>query len=211
MKEKLFIEYLESHDITAHTTNCYIRYVKLFFDRVQAEAEQITKPDILKYLEHLKNNRKIQNSTRQHHLSALNHYFTFLQKGGQIEDNPCIFLKIRGIKRKTLYQIYTSEELEQIFDNYYQLFVLNYDDSHLPKHQREQIKLKMNRNAVILSILIYQGITTGELENLETSDIDLIKATIKIPATRQGNPRTLALKATQIGLCLVLKYVYTKK
>ena len=195
-----FIMYLENRDITANTIACYVKYLELFFEKVKKEDIQITKPDVLKHLEYLKNSRKIQNNTRQHHLSALNHYFTFLLRNGQIVENPCFLLKIRGLKRKTLYKIYTVEELETLFDNYYHIFVRNYDDSRIFEHQRQAVNLKMNRNALILSILINQGITASEFENIEISDVDLIKATIKVHATRQSNGRILALKATQIGL-----------
>jgi len=195
-----FIHYLENKDITAKTIDSYVKFVAIFFQQADKEDVQITKPDILKHLEYLKNVRKVKNNTRQHHLSALNHYFTFLLKNGVIVENPCFLLKIRGIKRKTLYKIYTLEELEQLCDNYYHLFVRNYDDSHIFEHQRQQIYLTMNRNHLIVSILINQGITTGEIEKIETDDIDLIKATIKIRSTRQNNGRTLPLKATQIGL-----------
>ena len=195
-----FIHYLESKDITAKTIGSYIKFIELFFERVKTEDVQITKPDILKHLEYLKNGRKVKNNTRQHHLSALNHYFTFLLKNGVIVENPCFLLKIRGLKRKTLYKIYTLEELEELCDNYYHLFVRNYDDSHIFEHQREQIYLKNNRNQLILSILINQGVTASEFDNIETDDIDLIKATIKIHSTRQNNGRMLPLKATQIGL-----------
>jgi site-specific recombinase XerD len=68
------------------------------------------------------------------------------------------------------------------------------------EHQREAIHLKMNRNALILSILTNQGVTASEFENIETGDVDLVKATLNIRGTRQSNSRTLPLKATQIGL-----------
>jgi len=123
-----------------------------------------------------------------------------LFRNEQIAENPCFLLKIRGVKRKQLYNIYTIEQLDELFDNYYQLFVRNYDDSHIFEHQRQQVNLKMNRNALILSILINQGITASEFENIEIDDVDLTKATIKVRGTRQSNGRTLPLKATQIGL-----------
>ena len=200
MDKKGFTAYLESKDITATTITCYIKYIDLFFERVKKEDVQITKPDILKHLEYLKNIRQVQNNTRQRHLSALNHYFTLLFRNEQIAENPCFLLKIRGVKRKQLYNIYTIEQLDELFDNYYQLFVRNYDDSHIFEHQRQQVNLKMNRNALILSILINQGITASEFENIEIDDVDLTKATIKVRGTRQSNGRTLPLKATQIGL-----------
>jgi site-specific recombinase XerD len=153
-------------------------------------------------LEYLKNNKKIQNSYRRHYLNALNHYFTFLQKNEQISKNPCLLLKIRGQKRKTLYKIYTTEELDFIFDTYYQLFVRNYDNSHVPQNIWKRSTLGKERNALIISILINQGTTTKEIEKIEINDVDLIKATIKIRGRQHSNERIIPLKANQIGLFL---------
>jgi len=60
MDKKGFTAYLESKDITATTITCYIKYIDLFFERVKKEDVQITKPDILKHLEYLKNIRQVQ-------------------------------------------------------------------------------------------------------------------------------------------------------
>jgi integrase len=65
---------------------------------------------------------------------------------------------------------------------------------------RKQSALSKDRNALILSILIYQGTTTGEIEKIEIGDVDLIKATLKIRGGKHGKERVLPLKATQIGL-----------
>jgi site-specific recombinase XerD len=167
---------------------------------MKKEDIQVTKPDILKYLEYLKR-KGLQNVTRQHHLITLNHYFTFLYQSGQIAQNPCLLLKIRGTGKKQLHKIYTAEELEQLYDNYYLLFVRNYDDSqHRHEAQRHYSVLYRERNALIVSILFNQGTSTSEIEKIETGDIDLIKATLKIRGGKRGKNRVLPLKATQIGL-----------
>lgn len=200
MNKNGFISYLENKDFAIKTIKNYVKYVEEFLTRTKKEEIQITKPDILKFLEYLKNTRKVQNAYRSYYLVALNHYFTFIYKNGEIAKNPCLFLKIRGIKRKTLYKIYTPEELEQVFDAYYQLFVRNYDDNHIPMNKREQSALSKDRNALILSIFIYQGTKRGEIEKIEISDVDLMKATLKIRGDRRGKERVLPLKAMQIGL-----------
>jgi site-specific recombinase XerD len=209
MNKKKFIAYLEGKDFAIKTIKAYVKYAEEFLMKTRKDELQITKPDILKFLEYLKNTRKVQNSYRRHHLDALNHYFTFLQKTEQIEKKPCLLLKIRGQKRKTLYKIYTSEELEQLFDNYYQLFVRNYDDSHIPKNVRKWSALGKERNALIISVLINQGITTSEIGKIELNDIDLKKATIKIRGGQHRNERVIPLKANQIGLFIhYLQNVY---
>ena len=195
-------KYFEEKGLAKITQEEYISNIGRFFNKVKKEDIQVTKPDILKYLEYLKN-KGLQNITRSNHLIALNHYFTFLYQSGQIISNPCLLLKIRGKSKKKLHKIYTPEELDQLFDNYYQIFVRNYDDSrHRHEGQRQYSVLYRGRNALITSILFNQGTGAAEIEKIETGDIDLIKATIKIRGGKRLKERVLPLKATQIGLCM---------
>ena len=198
--ESRFRQYLEGKGLAKITQEEYIANAKRFLSKVKKEDMQITKPDILKYLEYLKK-KGLQNITRSNHLIALNHYFTFLYQSELITDNPCLLLKIRGKNRKKLHKIYTIEELDQLFDIYYQLFVRSYDDSH-HRHdgQRRYSLLYRERNILIVSILFNQGTSTSEIEKIETGDIDLIKATLKIRGGKRGKDRVLPLKATQMGL-----------
>jgi len=201
MDKKGFIAYLERKGLAKATQKQYLLDLQLFFTWVKKEDIQVTKPDILKHLEHLKKRRGLQNITRQHHLIALNHYFTFLYRNEQITSNPCFLLKIRGTNKKQLYKIYTPAELEQLFDGYYQLFVRNNDNSkYRHEKQRHYSELYRGRNALIVSILFNQGTSTTEIERILLNDIDLTKATIKIRGGLRGKDRTLPLKATQIGL-----------
>jgi site-specific recombinase XerD len=202
MDKNGFTDYLQAKDLAQATWERYLLLLEYFFKWAKKEDIQVTKPDILKYLEYLKRKRGLQNITRNNHLIALKHYFAYLYQNEQIATNPCLFLKIRGTQKKMLYKIYTSDELDTLFDNYYHYFVRAYDDSHIPKNQRKQAKLNRQRNAVILSVLVNQGISVSEIEKIELGDLDLIKATIKIKGARRANDRTLPLKATQIGVLL---------
>ena len=199
-----FIKHLESKDFAVKTIKTYVKYVEEFLKRTKKEDIQVVKPDILKFLEYLKNSRKVQNAYRSFYLAALNHYFTFLYKEEKIIKNPCLFLKLQGLYKRKLHKIYTPEELDQIFDTYYQLFVRNYDyeNSNMPKNCQRQSVLSKERNALILSILINQGVRTGEIERIKLTDIDLIKARVKIQCCKRSNDRFLPLKATQIGLIM---------
>lgn len=197
-----FISYLESKNLAPSSIIHYVRELALFLAWINKEEIQISKPDILKYLEHLKNKRNIANISRSRILNALNHYFTFLMKNEQITQNPCSFLKIRGTKQKTLLRIYTPEELQTLYDNFHLLFVRNFDHNHIPKNQQKQAILSKERNAVILNILIHQGTTTAQINTLELADLDLINATLKIRGGRKSNERILSLQATQIGILM---------
>jgi len=201
MDKSGFITCLEQRGLAPKTITGQVKYVEHFLEKTKKEDIQITKPDVLKYLEYLKKRMGLQNVTRKNRLIALNNYFTHLYQSEQTHTNPCLLLKIRGASKKQLNKIYTPEELEQIFDNYYQFFVRGYDDSH-HRHdgQRRYSLLYRERNILIVSILFNQGVITSEIERIELNDIDLIKATIKIRGAARGNDRTLPLKATQIGL-----------
>jgi integrase/recombinase XerD len=201
METTEFIRYLQGKDFAPSTIKTNIRYIEQFFEWAKTEAEQVTKPDILRYLEYLKSRKNLQNSSRRENLNALNHYFNCLQNNGQIDKNPCYLLKIRGQKRNTLYKTYTEQELDTLFDNFYHCFVRNFDDSRYRcGQQRELAALSRERNALILNILINQGVTTGEVEKIEINDLNLSKATLRIRGGRRSNERIMSLKATQIGL-----------
>jgi len=54
------------------------------------------------------------------------------------------------------------------------------------------------RNTVILGLLIYQGLDSGEVAKLETTYINLAEGKIYVPSGRSSNARTLKLQAVQI-------------
>lgn len=197
-----FTDYLQSRNLAQSSIAHYTDYTQKFFDHAKKEAAQVEKKDILKYLQYLKERKKYENITRRNHLIAINHYFTFLCENETVTENPCLFLKIRGTHKKTLYKTFTAEQLEQLFDAYHQLFVINFDSSHIPQNQRKHTKLSKGRNAVILSFLLNQGTTTKEVDTILLQDIDLQKATVKIRGGKKSNERNIPLKAEQIGLLM---------
>jgi integrase/recombinase XerD len=197
MKE--FTAYLQNRDLAQATQNIYIRYVNSFLKWYKTEPINCTKKDVLNYLAYLKNKKNQQNITRRNTLLAINHYFTFLLKADLVPTNPTTFLKIRGANKKKLYNIFTYEELTQLADDYYHNFVRNYNDNHIPKNQRKQSFLSKERNYLMLSFLLNQGLTTRELQRINLCDLDLIKATLKITGAKKSNKRNIPLNASQIG------------
>jgi len=197
-----FISYLQSKNLAPSSVAHYVRELALFLAWIDKEEIQIIKPDVLKYLEYLKNKRNLENVSRSRILNSLNHYFTFLHKQEQINENPCLFLKIRGTQKTSLYRTFSPEELQTLYDTFYLLFVRDYDNSHIPKNQRRQSDLSKQRNAVILNILINQGTTTKEIDKILLQDLDLMQATLKIRGGQKSNERILQLEATQIGVLM---------
>jgi len=200
MDKKGFTAYLESREHAKSTQKEYLLRVKLFFDRVKKEDIQITKPDILNYLEYLKNRKNNNNQTRAVTLIAIKHYFAYLVENKYIVANPATLIKIRGTQVKKLCHIYTSDDLEELYDNFYHVYIRGFEHSkYFGQATEEKIRITRERSFIALGILIYQGVQTNELKNIKIADIDLQKAKITISASKQGNERTLPLKAAQIG------------
>jgi len=197
-----FIKFLEAGNLSASTQKYYVLHINKFLQWYDNDAINTEKKDILKYLEHLKKNKKQQNITRKNSLIALNHYFNFLMQNELITSNPTSFIKIRGTKKKQIYKLFTADELARILDDFYNIYIKNFDENHIPKNQRRQSFLSRNRNYCMLTFLIYQGLHTNELQKITLDDIDLIKASVKIRASKKSAERKLNLKAEQIGVLM---------
>lgn len=206
---EIFIQYLQSKNLSNSTQKAYTRNVNLFLSWYKSEPLNCEKKDILKYLSHLKNKKQQDNITRRNALIAINHYFTFLVLNEDIKSNPTSLIKIRGTHKRQLYKIYTLEELTQLYDNYYHTFIRNFNDycfapklGGIPANQREQALLSRQRNYIMLSFLLYQGLATNELQKIQLADIDLNKAQIHITGGRKSNERNIPLNASQIGFLI---------
>lgn len=205
-----FIQYLQEKDLTETTQKAYSFNVEKFlnwhkgekFTLSEAEVMNTQKKDILKYLEYLKKKKGQQNITRRNSLISLNHYFNYLIKKEEIIKNPCSLLKIRGTQKKQLYNIFTADELTQLADDYYNIFIKNFDENHIPKNQRKNSYLTRNRNYLMFTFLVYQGLHTNELQKITLDDIDPIKASVNITGSKKTNERKLTLRPEQIGVLM---------
>jgi site-specific recombinase XerD len=192
MKE--FINYMESKNHAKSTQNAYLKSVNLFLRWYKADPINCTKKEILDYLAYLKRHTKQQNVSRKNVCIALNHYFTALLQAGIIDKNPVAFIKMRGTQKKQLYKIYTPEELTQLADNFYAVFISGFDDSYMKfPAKKERSFLSRHRNYAMLTFLLFQGLTTKELPQINLNDIDLNKARLIL------NNRTLPIQASQMG------------
>ena len=196
-----FIKYLQRKGFVQSTQKYIIKTVQHLLATTNNEALNITKKDILKYLEHLKEQGK-ENTTINLYLRSLRYYFDYLLKNNLIPSNPTNFIKIRGVKRRKLYKIFTSQELMQLTDDYHAMFIQNFDERHIPENIRQYSSLSRQRNYCMLTFLVYQGLHTIELQKITINDIDLIKASIKIAGLPRTNSRTLPLKAEQISVLM---------
>lgn len=117
-------------------------------------------------------------------LSALKKYYDFLVATGQRTDHPCqkLTLKKGSDQSIQLQELFTIKELELLMkrENRYR---------HLD-----------DRNKVLISLMIYQGLTSDELIRLDVKNIDLDSGKVYVKASSKLESRTLNLKSSQILL-----------
>ncbi|HVZ96271.1 MAG TPA: site-specific integrase, partial [Chitinophagaceae bacterium] len=95
-------------------------------------------------------------------------------------DNPAACVFIKGIVRKLPNNLLSFEELEELYKQY-------------------QIQLNVDRSKkIMLSLLIYQGLTVDEVIRLEAVHIKLKEGKIFIKGTKRTNERWLSLQAVQV-------------
>ena len=165
---------------TPATAKRYERDILQFVDQMEA-PQTATQLEITTYIGAQRNRYK-NPKTLQVVLSAIKQYYQFLIDQKYIKIHPCKFLKLKDKLSKDiqLQDLFTAEELEILLDR---------------KERYEDLKY---RNKVILSLLIYQGITTGEITRIQLHHIDLDKAEIRILPSPMLNGRTLKLQAKQV-------------
>lgn len=149
------------------------------------KIENVSFTELLKIIEIQRKKYSIVTVNNQIH--SLEIYFYFQMELGVINENPLENFRIKSEKPKLLQGFLTSEEMDFIYEKY-------------PKSKTGKYAIYSQRNKIILGLLVYQGISTGTLEVLKMTDIDLEKAQINIPKTSQRklNARILPLESVQI-------------
>ena len=151
--------------------------------------ETVTYNQVLQFIDS-ERQRGIANQSIINELNTIRLYFNYLQETGAVGQNIIKRIKIRRNGKKVLPETLTVQQLENIYQNFV----------NLPEweHINQRTDRLHKRNIVILGLLVYQGITSGEIAKLETGHINLMEGKVYVPASRKGNARTLKLQANQI-------------
>jgi site-specific recombinase XerD len=192
-----FKKYLQQKELSKTTITCYDEAALKFIawcDIENIEVDNTTSSEVNSYLKYLQHKGQ-HSKTRNIHLNILKHFFDWQIQSEIRQDNPAKHIKIRGTKHKTLYPIFSKQELESILSQYK---ILEVTDKNSNRNWFKTASLSRQRNKAILSLMIYQGLTTDEVNRLTIHDIKLREGTIYIAGTRQSNERTLELKPHQI-------------
>jgi site-specific recombinase XerD len=201
-----FKKYLESRGLSRQSLESEYRQLIYFLnwcEDANTEPEQATHRDLISYINHRKKRgtrgepgRTIKQITVQKYMGSIKHYFNWLIKREIRADNPVRNIDIKGIKRKSLYDIMKMAELEALYENFK---IPNPEND--PNQNRNWFNtqiLTAKRNKVMLGLMIWQGASTRDLQRLSTQDLKLREGKIYLAGSRKSNERELKLEAHQV-------------
>jgi site-specific recombinase XerD len=203
-----FKQYLESQGKSKSTVTHYNTYILDFLSWLDKDStcpELAEGKEVLSYLDHLQR-KGLENQTRNIRLGVIKQFFNWQIDQGHRTENPIQHVKIRGTKHKKLYPILDKQQLEKLYNEYQ---VPNEDDERKNRNWFTNYKLSRARNKAVLSLMIHQGLTTPEAENLSLNDLKLKEGKIYIAGSRKSNERNLELKSNQI--IELMEYQFTTR
>ena len=192
-----FKTYLQSEGKSTSTIKHYSNHVTEFLRWLEHDntlLENATAKEVTSFLSHLQK-KGASNATRALRLTAIQHLFDYQIQQEQRTTHPTKHLKIRGQQQNKLYPVLTRAQLESIYLDY-QIPAEN--DPRSNRNWFTTALLGKRRNKVILGLMIYQGLTTAEVEKIELQHLDLRAGTLQILGSRKSNERVLELKSGQI-------------
>lgn len=186
---EIFNEYLVVHGYSPKTRKSITEAVNRFVKWVEPEGMEVHNViynDILSYVNHCRE-KVIKPKTIEAYINSISHYYDFLISRNELTENPCSNIDIKDVKRRNLYEAFTTKELENIYNTSC--------STEPPNGMGSQLTHK--RNKVILGLLIYQGLRTEEVGALKIEDINIYTGEIKIEGARRTNERELTVETKQ--------------
>lgn len=195
-EQKGFTDYLLTKGYSTATIKRFIKDAGTLVKWAEKEntpLEGMTYADILHFIQGKR--QKVKQRTISIQVNSLKHYFNFLATTGQAGENPTTQIQIRGIKRKSLYDILKKTELESLYSNF---ALPAEDDSNKNQNWFKTSLLAAKRNKVMVGFMVYQGMTAHELASLTEKDVKLREGKVHILGGRRSEERILNLEAHQV-------------
>jgi integrase/recombinase XerD len=176
-------------DKTIKTQNHHVKTFLNWCINQNITPENINYSQALKFIDH-ERGRNLSSASIIRAINSIKIYFDYLVKDKTIQHNIIRRIKLRNQGKKALPELLTTQQLETIYKNF----------SNVPQwsHRSATAKLLHQRNTVILGLLVYQGLDSGEIAKLESIHVNLNEGNIYVPSGRKSNARTLKLQAVQI-------------
>ena len=187
-----FEEYRNKNGYSAKSIrvqNSHVNRLKDWCINQNINLEKINYNQALQFIDS-ERQRGILNQSIIREISSIRIYFDYLLESGTIKQNVIKRVKIRQSVKKVIPETLTPQQLENIYQNF-----INVPEW---EHKTQTAKELHKRNVVLLGLIVYQSLTSGETAKLETTHINLPEGKVYIPSTRKSNARTLKIQANQI-------------
>ena len=158
-----FIESLKAKQASNNTIASYERDITKFSNYFEEKGKKIfdlTKEDMLEYIEHLKEQGK-SNPTISRCIASIKSLYRYLLNKNLVEENIVENIESPKVDRKDL-MILTQEEIEKLLE------------------QPNLSDLKGQRDKAMLEVLYSTGIRVTELISLKLEDVNLTNGYIKV-------------------------------
>ena len=182
-------DYLHEQNYTITTIKDYTTSAQVFIkwcNRNHTTPNQIDYKTALKYIAYL-TKKGTSKKTINHRLRIVKNYLNYLVEEGNRSDNPIENTVVKGEQRTIHHNLLSTDELEDLYYSY-----------EIENHRRDYHKYTALRAKAIVGLLVYQGIGTTDLGNLQIEHLQLNKGKIYVPSTKKSNARELELKPWQI-------------
>ncbi len=161
------------------TTELYLFEIMNFLSN-HPNAGKYKQSEVLQYIGQLRD-KGFQPATINRKLASIKSFYRYLVVSGKRKDNPVRYLYLK-------YKTKRDIQLQDLLDE---------GELELLLERKERYQILKNRNYVIISLLVYQGLRIRELDQLLLKDVDLEKGKIKIRKQAKSNGRDLYLKEEQ--------------
>ena len=177
---KQTLEQFLHQDYSKQTVKSYLFAIDHFL-KLNPKAKRYKYQNIVSYMDEVSQQQPNSNY-RVVILSAIKKYYDYLVVSGYRTDHPCKKLNIKVSSNHAIQtqDLFSGEELQLLMNRENRYWFLE------------------NRNNVLISLLIYQGLTSEEITRLELKNVDLDNGTIYIKASKNLNNRTLELTPKQM-------------
>jgi integrase/recombinase XerD len=176
---KIYLQELGNDPNTIRQKCNYAGYFLKWMENERLQPEHTRYNDLLIFIDFC----KLDGKSKKHinsMLRSVRNYYEYLKKQNPDIINPATNLYLKGERHKVVSGTIDFKELENLYQDF------------------KSETLREKRNKVILGLLVYQGLTTEELHQLEPAHLKLKEGKIYIPGNRRRNSRLLELKPFQI-------------
>jgi integrase/recombinase XerD len=178
MKERVqdFLTFLETdkgysdNTVAAYRNDLgqFVRYLEnLDEDRVSSWSE-VSKPLILNYTRHIREDREYTSSTVARKVAAIKSFFHYLVANGLVKDDPTASLDSPKVKKR-LPRAISREDVQRL--------LAEPAKSSSPKAQRDQ---------ALLELLYATGMRVTELVSLNVEDLNLASGSVSVGGSRKS-------------------------